>query len=121
MPKGHQEEKFEAQKRPRAPKQIQMSKIGKIQQRDSLPRLYDSSTGEIPRPIPTWSLPRLRLSSMQISSTMGGVSDQPQALLVKFGQPEMVAIDPVEDAELYRPNRWGVRNLILRRYEWSYL
>ena len=56
-----------------------------------------------------------------IEAKLVGAFDQPQALLVEFGQRELIAIDPIEDAELYWPNRWGVRKLILRRYEWSYL
>jgi len=49
-----------------------------------------------------------------IKAKLVGAFHQPQALLVKLGQAELVAIDPVEDAELDRPNRWGVRKLILR-------
>src|SRR6266576_4064670 len=49
-----------------------------------------------------------------IESFLFGAFDQPQALLVKFGQLKLIAIDPIEDTELDRPFKWRVRNLILR-------
>jgi hypothetical protein len=49
-----------------------------------------------------------------IETILVGAFHKPQALLVEFGQCELVAIDPVEDAEFYRCTRWRVRHFILR-------